>query len=109
MNGVLLKPLPFPESDRLVALAHRSKDGGMRNAPASTALYFIYRDNNHSFESVALWSSGTASVTTSATITIGDMPPSRQRPRSEAESSDPELELLPTGTGEADARGGRAQ
>ena len=66
VNGVLLKPLPFPEPDRLVALTHRSKDGGMRNAPASTALYFTYRDNNASFESVALWSSGTASVTSGA-------------------------------------------
>jgi predicted permease len=63
VNGILLTPLPFPDSDRLVALTHRSKDGGVRNAPASTALYFTYRDNNQTFESVALWSPGTASVT----------------------------------------------
>jgi hypothetical protein len=43
------------------------------------------------------------SVTTSATITIGDMPASRQRQRTETEVQDPELELLPTGTDEADA------
>jgi predicted permease len=63
VNGVLLKPLPFRDSDRLVALTHRTKDGGVRNAPASPALYFTYRDNNRTFESVALWSPGTASVT----------------------------------------------
>jgi predicted permease len=63
VDGVLLKPLPFPHSDRLVALTHRTKDGGVRNMPASTALYFTYRDNNEAFESVALWSPGTASVT----------------------------------------------
>ena len=63
VNGVLLKPLPFPESDRLVALTHRSEDGRARNLPASPALYFTYRDNNEVFESVALWSPGTASIT----------------------------------------------
>jgi len=55
VNGVLLEPLPFKDSDRLVALTHRSADGKMRNAPASPALYFTYRDNNRAFESVALW------------------------------------------------------
>ena len=63
VNGVLLEPLPFKDSDRLVALTHRSADGKMRNAPASPALYFTYRDNNRAFESVALWSPGTASIT----------------------------------------------
>ena len=43
------------------------------------------------------------SVTTSATITISDLPPSRQRQRGETDAPDPELELLPTGTDELDA------
>jgi len=63
VNGILLKPLPFPDSDRLVALTHRTANGDARNLPASTALYFTYRDNNQTFESVALWLPGTASVT----------------------------------------------
>jgi putative ABC transport system permease protein len=63
VDGVLLKPLPFAESDSLVALTHRSEDGRGRGIPASPALYFTYRDNNEAFESVALWSPGTASVT----------------------------------------------
>jgi putative ABC transport system permease protein len=63
VNGVLLEPLPFQDSDRLVALTHRTVDGKVRNAPASPALYFTYRDNNRAFESVALWSPGTASIT----------------------------------------------
>jgi predicted permease len=63
VSGVLLKPLPFQDSDRLVALTHRSADGKARNLPASPALYFTYRENNRAFESVALWSPGTASIT----------------------------------------------
>ena len=31
--------------------------------PASTAIYFTYRDNNRSFESVALWNMDTATIT----------------------------------------------
>jgi putative ABC transport system permease protein len=63
VNGVLLKPLPFPESDHLVALTHRSEHGGGDDFPVSPALHFTYRDNNTSFESVALWTPGTASIT----------------------------------------------
>jgi predicted permease len=63
VNGILLKPLPFAESDRLVALTHRFEDGRGRDVPASPALYFTYRDNNEAFESVALWVQPTASIT----------------------------------------------
>jgi putative ABC transport system permease protein len=65
VNGVLLRPLPFPDSDRLVSLTHRSPQQGLENLPASTAIYFTYRDNNRTFESVALWLPGSASVTAS--------------------------------------------
>lgn len=63
VNGVLLKPLPFPESGRLVALTHRSAQLAGGDLPASPAIYFTYRDNNRTFQSVALWQAGTASVT----------------------------------------------
>ncbi|HZI78566.1 MAG TPA: ADOP family duplicated permease [Vicinamibacterales bacterium] len=63
INAVLLQPLPYPESDRLVALTHRMGASGRSSLPASTAIYFTYRDNNRAFESVALWTAGTASVT----------------------------------------------
>jgi predicted permease len=62
INGVLIKPLPFFESERLVSLMHRYGEDG-RALPASTAYYFIYRDNSATFESVALWAAGTAGVT----------------------------------------------
>jgi putative ABC transport system permease protein len=66
VNGVLIKPLPFPESDRLVALTHRSAQLADGDLPASPAIYFTYRDNNRTFRSVALWQGGTASVTGSS-------------------------------------------
>lgn len=63
VNGVLLKPLPFPESDRLVALTHRAPGSNDSIQNASPAIYFTYRDNNRTFESVALWWTSDPTVT----------------------------------------------
>ena len=62
VNGILLRPLPFPESDRLVSLTHRVPQSG-NSVPASTAIYFTYRDNNRTLESVALYAAQSASIT----------------------------------------------
>jgi putative ABC transport system permease protein len=63
INAVLLRPLPYPDSERLVALIHRFEAYGRGGLPASPALYFTYREHNRTFESVALWNASTASVT----------------------------------------------
>lgn len=63
VNAVLIKPLPFPESDRLIALTHQAPGANQAELGASPAIYFAYRENNRTFDSVALWYSNTASVT----------------------------------------------
>jgi putative ABC transport system permease protein len=63
VHGVLIRPLPYPESERLISLTHRYDNSSQKKLPASTAIYFTYRDNNRSFESVALWTMDTATVT----------------------------------------------
>ena len=63
VDGILLKPLPFPQSDRLVAVRHLFPTLDDDEHDASPAFYFTYRDNNTTFESVALWFSNTATVT----------------------------------------------
>ena len=63
VNGVLMKPLPFPDSDRLIALVHQAPGAGIAETSASPAFYQTYREHNTTFESVALWNEGTASVT----------------------------------------------
>jgi putative ABC transport system permease protein len=65
VNGVLIKPLPYPDSDRLVSLWHSApgagfKDGTLNMAPA---MYFTYREKGRTFEELGLWSSGGATVT----------------------------------------------
>ena len=66
VNGILIKPLPFPESDRLIALVHQAPGVNQSEMAASPAIYFTYREHNRTFESVALWYSNTASVTAAA-------------------------------------------
>src|SRR5512134_2982560 len=63
VNGVLIRPLPYPDSDRLIELRQRSAQSGDNWLPISPAIYFTYRDHNETLESVALWNAGTASIT----------------------------------------------
>ncbi len=65
INGVLIKPLPYPNSDELVGVWHVAPGipsiGG--NLNCSPTMYFTYRDENRTFQQFGLWSGGGASVT----------------------------------------------
>ena len=63
VNGVLIKPLPYPESDRFVAVWHTAPGLGMKDLNCSSTMYFTYREENKTFENLGLWSTGAASVT----------------------------------------------
>jgi hypothetical protein len=65
VNGVLIKPLPYPEPEALVALFHlapgvRSISGNVNLSPTMS---FTYREQNRTFQEMGLWSPGGASVT----------------------------------------------
>jgi predicted permease len=53
--GVLLKPLPFAEPDRLIGMWHTAPELGFDEFNQSPATYFTYRDENRVFQDVALW------------------------------------------------------
>ena len=63
IQGVLLKPLPYPRSDELVALDHSAPGINLTRAGAAPFLYFTYREENRVFQDVGLWNTGTVSVT----------------------------------------------
>ena len=64
VNGVLIKPLPYPDPGTLVSLWNASPGSdGPAHMPLSATQFFTYRDESRAFESVGLWSRGTASVT----------------------------------------------
>ncbi len=66
--GVLLKPLPFDEPDRLVAVYHLAPGFGPGpKGPQSAATYFTYRDNARVFEDIGLWSAGEVTIARSGT------------------------------------------
>ena len=62
VNGVLLRPLPYPDEARVVSLTHRSP-GSTIDIPSAPYLYFTYRDTAESIERVSLWRTGTSTVT----------------------------------------------
>jgi predicted permease len=63
VNGVLLKPLPFPDPDRLVGVWQTAPGVGARDLQASPSTYFTYREEGRGFEDVGLWSTGSVTVT----------------------------------------------
>jgi putative ABC transport system permease protein len=63
VDGVLLKPLPFPRADELVVLDHSALGVNLKSAGAAPFLYFTYREDGRVFQDVALWTSDTESVT----------------------------------------------
>ncbi len=63
IDGVLLKPLPYPHSERLVALLHTAPGLNIKELNLAASLYLTYREENHVFEDVAMWSGDSWTVT----------------------------------------------
>ncbi len=68
INSVLLKPLPYPDSDRLTSLwLNAPGAGGLANfsngLQLSTSMYLTFNDHNRSFSSMGIWNMQKANVT----------------------------------------------
>ena len=56
VNGVLLRPLPFPEQHRLVAVGHVTESAGAVNHVfLSSASYLVYRDESQTLSDLAVY------------------------------------------------------
>jgi putative ABC transport system permease protein len=55
VNGVLLRPLPYPNSDRLVDLSHTLQVGGGMHVDQSDATFLLYQHDNHVFTDVGIY------------------------------------------------------
>src|SRR6185369_12248904 len=63
VNSILLQPLPFRDPDRLVRMLQSSPKLGLASWGVSQADYAAYREQNRSFESVAIYSATAANLT----------------------------------------------
>lgn len=52
VDGVILSPLPFPESDRLVAIGHEGSTGELDISPG---IYTLYRDEATTLEAIGFY------------------------------------------------------
>ena len=68
VNSVLLKPLPYPDADRLVAVWHAAPgapglatvSGGLR---LSLSMFVTYSEQNRTFDAIGLWTPTAMTVT----------------------------------------------
>jgi predicted permease len=89
VHGVLLKPLPFEEPERLVGIWHTAPGLGFDKVNQSPALHFTYRDLGQVFEQVGMWDNDQVSVTglaepervESMTVTEGTLALLRVKPK----------------------------
>jgi predicted permease len=61
--GVVLKPLPFHEPERLVSVLHTAPAIGVSAFNHGPATYFTYRDHRRAFEDIGAWEGNEVSIT----------------------------------------------
>ena len=61
--GVLLKPLPFAEPERLVAVWHRAPGLGIEKLNQSPSTYLTVRDSGRVFQDIGIWTTNAVSIT----------------------------------------------
>ena len=68
VDAVLLKPLPYPKAEELVTLRQNAPGAaGLTNfvdgLRLSASMYFTYSEQNQTFQSLGIWTTGNANVT----------------------------------------------
>jgi predicted permease len=68
VDGIVLKPLPYPRPAELVSLRHTAPGAEWlgniaSDLPLSASMYVTYAEHNRTFSSLGVWVAGTATVT----------------------------------------------
>ncbi len=63
VEGVLLKPLPYPHPEELVNVSHVAPGFGVKDAGACPSMYFIYREQSRTFQDIGLYTGDSVNVT----------------------------------------------
>ena len=73
VNNVLLRPLPFPNADRLVAVWHDMAPINLFHTGQSVTTYFTYRTQAHTIDGIGIYKESAANVA----VTKGTTDPAR--------------------------------
>jgi len=100
LEGVLLKPLPYPNPDELVGIWHTAPGIQIKDLDMSPSDYFIYREQNHTLQDIGMYADASVSVTgvaepeqvqalrvTDGTLPVLGIPPSLGRVFSKQDDS----------------------
>jgi len=63
LEGVLLKPLPYPRSEELVGVWLTAPGIHLKNTNLSPSHYFVFREQGRTFEDIGLYAGDSVSVT----------------------------------------------
>jgi predicted permease len=63
LEGVLLKPLPYPHPEELVSVWHSAKGINLGELEMAPFLYFTYREQNRTLRDIGMWDTESGSVT----------------------------------------------
>jgi predicted permease len=63
VNGVLIKPLPYPNADELIGVWHSAPGVNIPKLNVAPAMLFTYREESQTFRDFGIWSSGGATIT----------------------------------------------
>src|SRR5580658_3800722 len=66
LDGVLLKPLPYPHSEQLVFVDHAAPGVNLKHAGIAPFLYFIYREQSRTFRDIGTWQMDMVAITGTA-------------------------------------------
>jgi predicted permease len=64
VNSVLIRPLPYPDSEALVRIVHTID--GVAQPFFSDGVYVTYGDNNQAFQSIGVWSPSSTAIVSGA-------------------------------------------
>ena len=63
LESVLLKPLPYPHPEELIAVWHSAPGIGLTDLNMSPSNYFIYREQNQTFQDIGVYDGGRVALT----------------------------------------------
>jgi predicted permease len=63
LEGILLKPLPYPKPNELIGVWHTAPGINIADLNMAPSNYFIYREQNQSFQDIGIYNQDAVSIT----------------------------------------------